>query len=167
MLPGIGNPHLSIAARWRRALLAALLAAPIAALAPGAEAVEVCGQGAEEIIVRVNAVRSASGSIVAVLYGDNPDDFLKKGRRLDKVFEPATEGTVDVCLTAPEPGTYAVAIYHDENGNAKFDKTWIGLPDEGYGISNNPTFFLGPPSFDEAKFEALDGSTVIDIEVKY
>ena len=167
MLPGIGDPRASIAARWRRVAPAALLAALLAAVAPGAEAVEACGQGADEIIVRVNAVRSDSGSIVAVLYGDNPDDFLKKGRRLDKVFEPATEGTVDVCLTAPEPGTYAVAIYHDENGNAKFDKNWIGIPNEGYGISNNPTTFLGPPSFEQAKFEALEGSTVIDIEVKY
>ena len=169
MLPGTGNAQVSIAARWtttgrwRRVAAAALLAA----LVPFADALAVCGQGAEEIVVRVNQVRSASGSVVAVLYGDNPDDFLKKGRRLDKVFEPAAEGIVDVCLTAPGPGTYAVAVYHDENGNAKFDKTWIGLPDEGFGVSNNPTIFLAPPSFDEAKFEAVDGSTVIDVEVKY
>ena len=141
MLPRLGDPRSSVAARWRRVAAAAVLCAVL----PGADAVALCGQGADQIIVRVNAVRSASGSIVAVLYGDKPGDFLKKGRRLDKVFEPATEGTVDVCLTPPEPGTYAVAIYHDENGNAKFDKTWIGLPDEGYGVSNNPTTFLGPP----------------------
>ncbi len=63
MLPGIGDPRSSIAARWRRVAAVALLCA----VAPGADALAICGQGADEIIVRVNAVRSASGSIVAVL----------------------------------------------------------------------------------------------------
>ena len=135
--------------------------------AAGSEAVAACQPSDGRIEVRVDALRSASGSVVAVLYGDNPDDFLKKGRRLDKVFEPARKGLVSVCLTAPRPGIYAVAVYHDENGNEKFDKTWFGLPDEGYGISNNPKIFLSAPAFDEAKFEAFDGLTVIDIKVSY
>jgi uncharacterized protein (DUF2141 family) len=145
----------------------ALTAVVLAVLAVGSNAMAACQPSDGQIEVRVDAVRSASGSIVALLYGDNPADFLKKGKRLDKVFEPAREGLVRVCLTAPRPGTYAVAIYHDENGNKKFDKTWIGLPDEGYGISNNPEIFLSAPAFDEAKFETLNGPTVIDIVVDY
>ena len=151
---------------------AALAVTALAALLSSGDALAACQpledeQTSSKIEVRVDAVRSASGSVVAVLYGDNPDDFLKKGKHLDKMFEPAQEGLVSVCLTAPNPGTYAVAVYHDENGNEKFDKTWIGLPDEGYGISNNPTILLSAPAFDEAKFEALEGSTVIDINVSY
>ncbi|MEE2980825.1 MAG: DUF2141 domain-containing protein [Pseudomonadota bacterium] len=151
---------------------AALAVMALAALQSGSDALAACQppedeQTSSKIEVRVDAVRSASGSVVAVLYGDNPDDFLKKGKHLAKMFEPAQEGLVSVCLTAPNPGTYAVAVYHDENGNEKFDKTWIGLPDEGYGISNNPTILLSAPAFDEAKFEALEGSTVIDINVSY
>ena len=147
--------------------LAALAVVTLALLMAGGDAMAACQPLDGQIEVRVDDVRSASGSVVAVLYGDNPDDFLKKGKRLDKVFEPAHEGVVSVCLTAPSPGTYAVAVYHDENGNEKFDKNWIGLPDEGYGISNNPTIFLSAPDFDEAKFETLDGPTVIDIKVSY
>jgi uncharacterized protein (DUF2141 family) len=145
----------------------ALTAIVVGILVAGSNAMAACQSSNGEIEVRVDAVRSAAGSIVAVLYGDNPADFLKKGKRLDKVFEPAQEGLVSVCLTAPTPGMYAVAIYHDENGNEKFDKTWMGLPDEGYGISNNPKIFLSAPAFDEAKFEALYGPTVIDIVVGY
>ncbi len=145
----------------------ALTAIVVAILAAGSNAMAACQSSDGEIEVRVDAVRSSAGSIVAVLYGDNPADFLKKGKRLDRVFEPAREGLVSVCLTAPAPGVYAVAVYHDENGNEKFDKTWIGLPDEGYGISNNPKIFISAPAFDEAKFEAFNGSTVIDIVVGY
>ncbi len=145
----------------------ALTAIVLGVLVAGSNAMAACQSSNGEIEVRVDAVRSAAGSIVAVLYGDNPADFLKKGKRLDKVFEPAQEGLVSVCLTAPAPGMYAVAIYHDENGNEKFDKTWIGLPDEGYGISNNPKIFMSAPAFDEAKFEVLNGPTVIDVVVGY
>ena len=33
---------------------------------------------------------------------------------------------------------YALALYHDENGNRSFDRTGVGFPAEGFGFSNNP-----------------------------
>ena len=106
-----------------------------------------CGQSTDEIVVRVSNLRNGQGNVVAELYPDDPANFLKGRARIERAFLPAAaQGTVDVCLTPPAPGTYAVAVYHDENANIKFDKNWIGLPVEGYGISNNPTVFLGPPS---------------------
>ena len=164
MLPRGGVSAPGITTKARRAALAG---AVLAVLMLGTEALAACAAAGDEIVVRVNQLRNGAGNVVAVLYGDNPDDFLKKGRKLAKVWAPAREGTVDVCLTAPRPGTYAVAVYHDENANVRFDKTWIGLPDEGYGISNNPRIFLAPPLFDEAKFEAMAGPTVIDIDIRY
>lgn len=149
-------------------LRAAGIAVTLALMAPGSDALAAaCGQAADEIVVRVSNLRSDAGNVVAVLYGNDPPNFLKRGTKLEKFWLPAAEGTVDVCLTTPEPGTYAVAVYHDENANVKFDKNWFGLPIEGYGISNNPTIFLGPPDFEEAKFEALAGPTVVPVEVHY
>ena len=106
----------------------ALTAIVLGVLVAGSNAMAACQSSNGEIEVRVDAVRSAAGSIVAVLYGDNPADFLKKGKRLDKVFEPAQEGLVSVCLTAPAPGMYAVAIYHDENGNENSTKPGSACP---------------------------------------
>ena len=150
-------------------LRAAGIAAILAVIIPGPGALAAaCAQSSDEIVVRVSNLRNDAGNVVAVLYGNDPPNFLKRGTKLEKYWQPvAGRGTVDVCLTAPEPGTYAVAVYHDENANVKFDKNWIGLPVEGYGISNNPTIFLGPPSFDEAKFEALIGPTVVPVEIRY
>ena len=127
-----------------------------------------CGQSSDVIVVRISNLRNGVGNVVAELYPNDPANFLKGRVRIERAFEPATaQGTIDVCLTAPTPGTYAVAVYHDENANIKFDKNWIGLPKEGYGISNNPTMFLGPPAFDDAKFEALKGPTVVPIKLSY
>jgi uncharacterized protein (DUF2141 family) len=150
-------------------LRAAGLAVFLVAMTPGLDALAApCGQSPDEIVVRISNLRSDAGNVVAELYPDDPANFLKGRGRIARAFQPAVaQGTVDVCLTAPEPGTYAVAVYHDENANVKFDKNWIGLPVEGYGISNNPTFFLRAPSFEEAKFETFKGLTVVPVEVRY
>jgi len=63
-------------------------------------------------------------------------------------------------------GTYAVACYHDENGNGKLDNNFFGIPTEGTGASNNATGFMGPPRFRDAKF-TLDRDTAITIRIRY
>ena len=37
------------------------------------------------------------------------------------------------------PGTYAVVVLHDENDNRQCDRNRLGIPLEGYGVSNNRT----------------------------
>jgi uncharacterized protein (DUF2141 family) len=36
-----------------------------------------------------------------------------------------------------QPGTYAMAVIHDENMNGKLDPNWLGIQKEGYGFSND------------------------------
>ena len=57
------------------------------------------------------------------------------------------------------PGTYAMAVVHDENMNGKLDTNWIGLPTEGYGFSNDAQAVLSAPSFPEASF-TYDGQNL-------
>src|SRR3546814_6656186 len=66
------------------------------------------------IQVTVEKVRSSEGLITAVLYDDNPETFLKKGARLDRIRVDAREGETTLCLQAPAAGRYSVALYHDE-----------------------------------------------------
>ena len=119
------------------------------------------------IAVHVRGARSSRGELVVVLYGANPDDFLKKGRRLARERVPARTEAVTVRLAAPGPGLYAVAVYHDENGNRKFDRRWFGLPVEGFGVSNNPKVTLRAPSHAEAAFPVGRGLTVVEISLRY
>ena len=126
------------------------------------------GLAAEESIVievRVHGVRSDAGELVVVLYGDNPDEFLR--RRMARERVPAHHGSVTVRMPAPRPGTYAVAVYHDENGNRKFDKSMIGLPTEGFGLSNNPVVRYRAPQLAEVAFAVSDGPAALDIALRY
>ena len=126
-----------------------------------------CPSWGTPIHVHVHGIRNAQGTVKVVLYGPNPQDFLVKGKKTDREREPAEEGSMTLCVAAPDKGRYAVVVYHDENDNHKFDRNWIGLPIEGFGVSNDPTLFLAPPRFEESAFEVNGDLTNVEVEIKY
>jgi uncharacterized protein (DUF2141 family) len=131
------------------------------------EPANTCPSWGTPIHVHVHGIRNAHGTVKAVLYGPEPETFLVKGKKVDREREPAEEGSMTLCVAAPDKGRYAVVVYHDENDNHKFDRNWIGLPIEGFGVSNDPTLFLAPPSFEEAAFEVNGNFTNVEVEIKY
>ena len=119
------------------------------------------------VVVNVNGVRNDNGLVAALIYDDNPDNFLKNGRKLERVREPAQKGQTRVCLPSPPPGVYAVAVFHDENANKRLDQGFLGIPQEGYGFSNNPGFSFGLPEIEEILFEINGDETEIDVDLRY
>lgn len=131
------------------------------------EAANSCADRGPVIRITVKTLRHGSGMVVADLHGDNPKTFLKKGKKLKRVRVPARSGSVSFCVPVAAPGTYALAVYHDENGNRKFDKNWLGIPSEPYGISNNPGFRLGAPPFEEAAFKVNGDGATLSITLRH
>lgn len=62
-------------------------------------------------------------------------------------------------------GTYAVAVYHDADGDHDFDQGPFGIPLENFGFSRGARAFLGPPSFADAAFEVQEPETRIEIDL--
>ncbi len=77
----------------------------------------------------------------------------------------ADAGRLDVDFKNLAEGEYALALFHDENANKKLDKNFFGVPQEGYGISNNPKTVF-EPTFSDAKFQ-LKKDEKIQVEVRY
>ena len=66
------------------------------------------------------------------------------------------------------PGTYAIAVVHDTNGNGRADTNFLGMPTEGVGVSNNVMPRLSVPSFDANKFSVAAGHiTKLAITLRY
>lgn len=126
-----------------------------------------CPSEGKPIHVHVHGIKNAKGAVKAVLYGPDPESFLVKGAKADKEREPAREGSLTLCVAAPKEGKYAVVVYHDENDDRQFNRNWIGLPTEGFGVSNNPSQFLGAPNFEESSFEVGGEVTHVDVDMKY
>ncbi len=103
-----------------------------------------------ELTVTVTGLRSAEGMVHIAVY-DRPETFPESEGMLEEVKVPILNNRARHTFRGLQPAFYAVAVYHDENGNRDFDTNLIGLPLEGYAFSNDAGVFLGPPSFAEAK----------------
>jgi uncharacterized protein (DUF2141 family) len=122
---------------------------------------------ATRLFVDVDHVRTGRGVVAVTVYADDPNKFLVKRGSLYVGRAPAAVPVTHLCLHLPRPGVYALAVYHDSNSNGKFDRTALGLPAEGYGFSNNPAIWFGPPSFRAVRFTVARSGQRAGIRMKY
>jgi uncharacterized protein (DUF2141 family) len=118
------------------------------------------------LTVRVVHARNANGEIRVALFKDAagfPGDASLAFRTQRAQIDPHTLSATVVFTEIPQ-GVYAVSVFHDENGNGKLDKNFVGIPKEEYGASNNPAKKMGPPAFNEAKF-SLGAQQLLEIRL--
>ncbi|MEO1252715.1 MAG: DUF2141 domain-containing protein [Pseudomonadota bacterium] len=121
-----------------------------------------CNGDPNEIRLVIDGLEESVGLVTVDLYVNDDQGFLKRAGRVEQRRAAARAPRTAICVTAPEPGDYAIAVYHDENANKTFDKGAFGLPAEPWGISNNPRVRFGPPHVSEALFPVReDGAKVI------
>lgn len=163
----MGPPHLN--RRLRLPPVAMLLAALLAPADSSAArlAVPECDATGIPVNVEVHGLRSADGNLTVTIYGDRSEDFLAPGRKLARKRVAITGATTTACLTVPGPGGYAIAVYHDEDGDRDFGRSFVGLPAEGYGFSNDAPALVGLPSFRDARFEVPTTGGQLSIRMRY
>jgi uncharacterized protein (DUF2141 family) len=119
------------------------------------------------LFVNVDNVRESRGLIAVTLYTDDRRKFLAKRGSLYVGRVPARQGRTRVCIHVPKPGTYALAVYHDADSDRSFDRTGLGLPDEGFGFSNNPPTFFGLPNFNRVRIQVPRTNLSTTIRLHY
>jgi uncharacterized protein (DUF2141 family) len=118
---------------------------------------------AASLRVKLSGVESSDGTLRYLLFAGKagfPDDPGKSVR-----WGSVPGKTREFVLPDLPPGKYALTLLHDKNDNGKLD-TKLGLPLEGFGFSENPKIFFGPPSFHDSRFR-LDGAETITVRMKY
>jgi uncharacterized protein (DUF2141 family) len=148
-------------------MAAVMLIALAGAKAAPARAAEDCGSAEASLDVTVEGLRNGAGLVTYTLYPDDRKRFLAKGGSLERIRVDAHAPATETCIPLPRPGAYLLAVYHDEDGDRKLDRNFIGLPKEGFGFSNNAPAAVGLPSFDAARFIAKAGKTVMRIKLRY
>lgn len=128
------------------------------------DAARCSGEG-PAVRITVSGVKASRGTLRVQLYRATRADWLETGRWLNRIELPARAGTMSVCMPAPGPGTYGIAIRHDINGNGETD-----LTQDGGGMSNNPSinvFNLGKPSYSKVAFSLGREVKPMTIRMRY
>jgi uncharacterized protein (DUF2141 family) len=109
-------------------LLAAATPLPPRELRGGQDAECRPNEPGPALVVELFGLKDRNGLLRMELYPPNDKDFLsddkaliaagKPFRRIEVVTPPS--GNPVLCIRAPHPGPYAVAILHDRDGNHKF-----------------------------------------------
>ena len=88
------------------------------------------------IHVDVLGIRNSIGAVACALFESPegfPKEFLRFASNLMVVKVQATKATCN--FEDITPGTYAIAVIHDENRDGKLATDWVGVPEEGYAFS--------------------------------
>jgi uncharacterized protein (DUF2141 family) len=118
-----------------------------------------------DLTVTCENIRSTRGTIRLELdTGDAPWDN-KSPPNYTADVKPVGSSVTYTFKDLP-PGTYALGVFHDENDNGKLDTNFLGVPREGFGFSNNPTF-LRKPTFKESSFEITESLTQVTVRMRY
>jgi len=91
----------------------------------------------------------------------NSESFLSDNAFAKQKFDCAQVKNNNISFKLPT-GQYGIAIYHDENGDGKLNKNFVGYPSEPFGFSNNPQILARAPSWKDAVFQH-GGETTIEI----
>lgn len=119
-----------------------------------------------ELDVTIGDLRNEQGMLHLCLSQD-PKTFLEcaDDPNAAKLSRPASE-SLHLHFGALPAGRYALSVIHDENANGKLD-TFLAIPREGFGFSQNPKIGIGPPSFEEVRFMIDGGSRHLSVEMNY
>ncbi len=126
----------------------------------------VQAQPSAKLTVVVNGLRHNSGQVCLRIYS-NEQGFPSSAKGVvQSGCTKVTGNSAAKDFYGLKPGTYAVALYADKNNDSKLNTNFLGIPSEGFGISNNPKAKTRPPKFKEASF-ALSQNKTIKITMQY
>ncbi len=122
---------------------------------------------AADLEVQIPNLRSSEGSVRVALHPRGATvKFPNEAGAIAGAFRQAAVGSTRFVFTDLPPGDYAVAAFHDRNGDGKLTKNILGIPTEPYGFSNNVYGFMGPAGFEKAAVTVSADSDRLSITVR-
>ena len=149
----------------KKSLLCCLLFSTLASIGLVIKAKAV--EDLANLTVVIKGIENQKGQVCLRIYEDEQGWTNDNSSNLSQCTK-ITGNSLKQKFKGLKKGTYAVAVIDDQNGNNKLDRDFLGIPEEGFGISNNPTVSIktGTPKFEKISF-SLTQSQTNEIEMKY
>ncbi len=131
--------------------------------APAASPASAPGGQIEIILENLRNTRGVVRLCLAPSAAGYPSCAAGSGAR--RVNVPAS-AAARIVVPGVAPGDWAIAVFHDENGNEKLD-TSLAIPREGFGFSNNPPVRFGAPAYARTRFTVSGPVTRHRVRMRY
>lgn len=133
----------------------------------------LCLQSAEgftnsgNLTVNIGGLKNQRGQICFSLFDSSKGFPGDKKRALQAKCVKMKDASAPFNVGSLKAGSYAVAIFHDVNGDGTLNRNPVGIPIEGFGFSGNPRIITGPPKFSDSAVIVAGQNTNIDIQLQY
>lgn len=151
---------MSTAGRTRTELSMAALVGVLAASDVGHAATDSIG-------APISGLKSDRGQVGCLLFASADGFPTNPEKAVAKQFVAIASKSATCSFDSVAPGSYAITAMHDENGNGRLDKNFIGIPTEGYGASRDARGTMGPPKWEDAVFPFPGGALQMQIIIHY
>ena len=125
-------------------------------------------QSSSDGVITIHAVglRNSKGDVVCTLCSSS-DGYPGDCKQKTVVKASITDEQADCVFPHKASGDYGASIFHDEDGSGKFKRNLLGIPQEGFGFSNNYHPKTRAPTWNEGKFNFSGGHKTITIKMIY
>lgn len=118
---------------------------------------------AGSLTVDLDGVRGAGGTLYVSV--QTRDQFMQDRGTAGSVLSSPQSGAHRFSFHIP-PGDYAISVWHDDNGNGRFDKNESHVPLDGWALTNGGAL-RGEPTFDQVKTAVGDAATTVRLSMTY
>lgn len=125
------------------------------------------GEGLFKVTVIIEGLKDDNGAALVTLYNSAKGFPGDRRYAVKKAKTTISSRMAQVIFEGFPAGEYAVSAFHDENGDGELGKNFIGVPTEGYGVSNNQKPGLGHPSYEKARFVVVDADVTLKVIMRY
>jgi uncharacterized protein (DUF2141 family) len=113
----------------------------------------------------VSGIEEIKGTLMVGIF-DDAEKFKFKDNPVYEQQKAVNDTLMQVLFEGMKTGTYAIAVYHDQNNDRQLNTKKLGVPLEGVGFSGLSKSKIKPPDFLKASF-ILHKDTTITIPMRY
>lgn len=123
-------------------------------------------ENSDALIINLSNIRNEEGFIYVFLYSYENQYPYKPYKYYKYKKGNLKSGSLAIKIAEMEMGhEYAIALIDDENNNEDLDR-WLGIPNEGYGFSNDVKPFLSLPKYADLTFN-FEALKKVNIKLQY
>ncbi len=118
------------------------------------------------LTVSINGLKNQRGQVCLSLFSSGKGFPTSSGRAVQSRCLKVADSALTDRFQNLKAGNYAVAVFHDANGDGTLNRNVLGIPTEKFGFSQNPRIFTGPPKFGDSAVLVAGPETKIQIQLQ-